>query len=850
MFRVNTPISLYRPPPSYGGGGGGGSSIMIFSFGIMLLLMMTVAFFLLLVYLKRKKREKTRAERIKELEDAMNKKRQNIRDAASSAGLTDEDTDDILDSLKTTCLTFPIDGVCDPKYYTLKDGCCALKPGIKPSAESEQIKMLKKMGLEISALMFMDIIITSVIPKLAARVKNLLQPILKQVIKKTISAMLTRFAIKTAMMIAKVLAKLSTGPVGWALLIFDIINAVTDTADLRNYDSFIANDSLMSMRDVIVYKYNEMLKSIGEDYPMLFPFGELFPEESQFVITEVFNYMLLNYKNELTQAGYDKLLEKKIIAEVDSEKESPSDDEYREVFDKWTELVRTKDAKQIDKRMFELLQQELPKDRKNDIFLVPSMSTAKSDGIGISISKEAAERWNKEKEKEWFTYLDPFFPPNIPKPDWSPSAMAVYTNKYLTLNKLNPGNQHEPRIMEETLSQKVTLAYPFAPLLVMCEKPRTSMKYKEPVDPRKYGVKFNGENGVCEYTKAYCDRYVIDYNTKTWKDGTPYKDCKLSKGQYWAEMFLGTNTVRNAKRYWQDPSNIGEDMDTVYKSRKDKYGTTAAVTMSIVDPLGIWQGFAENIHEKLQGKDKYCITGDKCKYFKAKHNGGNVMTWSARDKDNQVYPNGMVGFQGQVKHGEDHDFFVPEGGKFRVKCDPGYGKYFSYDELPDNGTREFTCWGGFVDEKAETAIPRAVKEGFKEAGNFLKENVNEENIIDGVVNTLAGTPGVVVNLVSGNPSGKVDVEEGWNRITSWVSDRRLKMNIKPYKDFYTWEWNDTARTLYGLHGKDFGYITDMIDPRYIAKDSYGYEYIITGSPVHKKLLKLKSQYKIKNYGER
>ena len=859
MFRANTSIGLYRPPaPSYGGGGG---SFVILSFGMMLLLMLTVAFFLLLLYMRRKKREKTRAERIRELEDGMDKKRQNIRDAAAGAGLNDEDVDDILDSIRTSCITFPIDGVCDPKYYTLKDGCCVLKPGIQPTKDSEQLKMLRRMGLEIGALMFMDIIVTSVIPRLAARVKNLLQPILAQVIKKTISAMLARFAIKAAIMTAKVLTKLASGPVGWALLIFDIISAVTDAADLRNYDSFIANDSLMSMRDVFVYKYNEMLKSAGEDYPMLFPFGEIFPEESEIVYAEILDYITFNYQSEFKQAGGDKLIEKVIISDVDN-KEKPNDDEYRVVFDKWIVLVRTKDAKVIDKRMFEMLQQELPNDRKNDIFLVPSMSTSKPDGIGISISEEAAEKWNKKKEEEWFTYLDPFFPPNIPKADWSPSAMAVYTNKYLTLNKLNPGTQHDPRIMEETLPQKVTLAYPFAPLFVMCEKPRTSMKYKEPVNPREFGVKFNAASGVCEYTKAYCDRYVIDYKTKTWKDGTPYKDCKLSKDQYWAEVFLGTNVVRNAKRYWQDPSNIGRDLDMVYNTRKKEYGTTAAVGMSIVDPFGIVEGFVLNIDEKMAGKFKYCVTGDTCKYFKAKHNGGNIMTWSARDKDNQVYPNGMVGFQAQVKINEDHTFFVPEGGKFRVKCDPGRGKYFSYDELPDNGaTRTFTCWGGYVDEKAETAIPKAIAEGFMTAGDFVKQGFSPEAVNKYINNSIDTAKDVVkvvstpvkplVEFVNNIPKEGENVLNkiggGLSKVGKFLSsDRRLKKNIQPYKDFYIWEWNDTARTLYGLQGKDFGYITDTIDPKYVTKDSYGYEHIIIGSPVHKKLLKLKSRYKIKN----
>jgi hypothetical protein len=817
MFRANTSIGLYRPPaPSYGGGGG---SFVILSFGMMLLLMLTVAFFLLLLYMRRKKREKTRAERIRELEDGMDKKRQNIRDAAAGAGLNDEDVDDILDSMKTTCLTFPINDVCDAKYYTLKDGCCVLKPGIQQSKESQQAAMLKKMGLEIGALMFTEILVTSVIPKMATRVKNVLKPVLRQIIKKTVSAMLARFAIKTALLIAKVLSKLSAGPVGWVLLIFDILSVVADTADLKNYDSFISNDGLMDMRDMMIYKFNEAMASIGNDYPVLFPFAEIFPEESKVVLEEVQGYLTLNYTDEFIEAGGVSILEKIFINELGDSDEKNDEEEQLKIFDKWNELIRTKDAKTIDKYMFDLLQQELPNDRKNDIFLAPSMSTVNT--IGISVSEKAAEKWNKEQEEEWFTYLDPMFPPNKPNPEWSPPIMAVYTDKYLKLNKLNPGTQHNPRIMYDTLSQKVTLAYPFGPLFVMCEKSRTSMKYKKAIDPRDFGVKFNEKTGVCEYTKAYCNRYVIDHVIKTWGDGTSYHDCKLSKDQYWAEMFLGTSVVRDAKRYWSDPSNIGKDIGDNFENRKDKYGAVAATVMTIADPLGLYEGFVLNINEKLAGKDKYCVTGDTCKRFKAKHDGGNFMTWSARDKENAVYPNGMVGFQAQVKAGEDHEFFIPEGGQFRVKCDPGEGKYFSYDELPDNGeTRNFTCWGGFVNKPAGEAVVAAVVDAAEETGEFFEDvgNATDKNVIQ--------------------PIGRF--------LKKVFSDRRLKKNIKQYKDFYIWEWNDTARTLYGLQGKDFGYITDTIDSRYITSDSYGYEYIITESPVHKRLLKLKSQYKLKN----
>ena len=85
------------------------------------------------------------------------------------------------------------------------------------------------------------------------------------------------------------------------------------------------------------------------------------------------------------------------------------------------------------------------------------------------------------------------------------------------------------------------------------------------------------------------------------------------------------------------------------------------------------------------------------------------------------------------------------------------------------------------------------------------------------------------------------------------SDRRLKKDVKKSKlkspiaglDLYTWTWNEIAMSTYGLKGRDFGFIADEIQDKYISKDVYGYEYIKKDSPVHKALVKLKSKYSVK-----
>lgn len=68
-----------------------------------------------------------------------------------------------------------------------------------------------------------------------------------------------------------------------------------------------------------------------------------------------------------------------------------------------------------------------------------------------------------------------------------------------------------------------------------------------------------------------------------------------------------------------------------------------------------------------------------------------------------------------------------------------------------------------------------------------------------------------------------------------ASDKRLKDNIIPLREnfphqginVYAFEWNDTAKMLYGLTGHDIGFLADEIDPEYVTVDKNGYKNIKT-----------------------
>lgn len=723
MFRGNS--SYERLYEGRGSSRSSGAGILLLMMMMMMLLVVIVAVFFLILYRRRQKqrgtrRRMTKEEREKVLESEVKKHEDSIYDNAGDVGIDKDDVDNILlDDNKNLCLTYPVEnGKCNPAFYELRDGCCKLRSTAESDAANARTGLMKDMGLKMGTMILTDVLITSLLPKMGAKLAKSSKAIATAV-RKVASLTAGKMTLMATKFTAKLLTKLGSGPVGWALLVFDIISVTFDLADLKNYDSFIENKGLMESRDVLIYKFQEALKTSGTDYPMLFPYSSLFPTESETASTETMGHMMATYSDELMkiEGGSDYLINLMTQALSTGEDDTPitetpeSEGKGVKIIDTWLKNVRKKHGQELDKYLFDILQDEIPEDRKNDIELVTSMSSENT--VGINVTEQAAKRWNDQNKTDWFKYLDPFYPVAAPEKDWIPPYAAVYTDEYMKLSETNPGTANNPNLVKVKLPKKVTLCFPFGPLVSNCEKPRTSAKHKEPVDPTQFGVKYNYTTGVCEYTRDYCDRYVIDYKNKTWRDGTPYADCELTKGQEWAEVFLGTNVVRNAKRYYEDPSAAIDDLDQLYKDRKAEYGTAGALALSLIDPLGITentQGMIAGFQEQLAGKDKFCKPGDTCKLFTARHDGGNFMTWSARDVDGEIYPNPML-FQGQVKVGEDHQFYVPEGGIFRVKCDPGEGMNFSYDEIPADGRKDFTCWLGKVNKKADDAVLDAVVEG-------------------------------------------------------------------------------------------------------------------------------------------
>ncbi len=106
-------------------------------------------------------------------------------------------------------------------------------------------------------------------------------------------------------------------------------------------------------------------------------------------------------------------------------------------------------------------------------------------------------------------------------------------------------------MITKTLARPVSLISPLKTTTSCFNKNAEILKKinRNDLDPKKYGVTFNQDNGLCNYTSDFCDRVGLDY---TVKNSIP--DCTEDTGQKVAEAIVGKTITRGFKRAFGIPS--------------------------------------------------------------------------------------------------------------------------------------------------------------------------------------------------------------------------------------------------------------------------------------------------------
>jgi hypothetical protein len=168
--------------------------------------------------------------------------------------------------------------------------------------------------------------------------------------------------------------------------------------------------------------------------------------------------------------------------------------------------------------------------------------------------------------------------------------------------------------------------------------------------------------------------------------------------------------------------------------------------------------------------------------------------------------------------------------KYKFRC-AGNGGHSAHS--PEFGPVSFGKWGN---PKIRVALngQRPCPANYK-----LEIFEGDENITDDMKNFDELNPYDGYDAVFYDPRIKHSSTSGGGASSGGgyqLSDPKLKDGINKIGTYeglnvYEWTWNDIAMTTYGLKGREIGFLTTELDPKYVGKDQYGYEYIKDGTKI-------------------
>ena len=480
-------------------------------------------------------------------------------------------------------------GVCPPGFSIDKDGCCHLLPGKDPESAEVAMGIMKMLAREIFIGQLAEYVVTKAAPKMIietgkilsgpggkALIKKLQKEAIKEAAEKGASAaskklasqlgkeaieeateattkalsklvsrslskavvkgsakVATRVGIKMAAFGVKALVKLTSGPVGWAMMAFDMASLGLDLFDPAGYELYVKNAENTKVRSQL--EYAMQMAGGGADYPILFPV-ELFYKDAwevayETVSSEYNNMVLDSLGPEETRKFVKAMLIEQGILEDDG-----STDNISTIISDRQEQLMNGNPVERDRKILEKLYEILPLQARDIITHYRYLSSPTRNGI--TLTKMGADMWNRRHYEAWMSWN--------PKSKEQPPLVAVHSNKYRAINMGNPGTASKPKMIEKTLPQATTYVMPWYMLYQVCEKTRRgglTASTSTSINPTKYGVYFEPETGRCVFTPSYCAHFGMKYISG---GGT---DCDLYTGQSGAETVFGKTVTRSFVKF-------------------------------------------------------------------------------------------------------------------------------------------------------------------------------------------------------------------------------------------------------------------------------------------------------------
>ena len=476
-------------------------------------------------------------------------------------------------------------GVCPPGFSVDENGCCHLLPGRDPDSNEIVLGIMKMIAREIFIAELTEFVVRKAAPRLiietgkilsgpggralinrlrreaiaeaaekgasaaskklsaeltdkaieqaTEQTKKALSKLVSRSVSKAIvkggASISTRVGIKMAAFGIKALTRLTSGPVGWALVAFDIASLGLDVFDPAGYELYVENEENVKVRSQLEYAMQQA--SGGGDYPILFPVELLYRDAWEVAYTAVsneYNNMVLDSLGEEEMKKFVKAL----LIEQGWIEDDGSTGTISDIISDRQEQLMNRDPIERDSKLLEKMYEILPLQARDYITHYRYMSSPSR--IGITLTKAGADMWNRRNYEAWMNWNS--------NSSETPPFVAVHSNKYRALNIGNPGTATEPNLVERTLPQATTYVMPWYMLFQLCEKSRRgglTSATSTSINPKRYGVKFDPHTGRCVFTPSYCAHFGMQYK------GGGETDCDLYAGQSEAETIFGKTVTRS-----------------------------------------------------------------------------------------------------------------------------------------------------------------------------------------------------------------------------------------------------------------------------------------------------------------
>ena len=407
-----------------------------------------------------------------------------------------------------------------------------------------------------------------------------------------VAASVVSMATKAAAAGAMVVAKFSAGPPGWVLILFQVMTMILDFWDPMNYNAFEANRMFIAARNTMITGFHSAMAQANMEPPFIFPLVMAFPKEFEAAYSDVILRATSNFLLTLCEAEQTLFWSSMFTGEEDL---SPKERQVLARINRDMEAAagnmepRVRDA-EIYKRMCLLVGAE-------NLWFDETLSTPTR--IAVSVSAGWAQAYNDRAAaihtQSGEGAANRFVPMISFSKYWYVPDGSKTVEVLLGLGNVNEWIGAAAGLISESAGEAIA-PVSTVPAMRRVEHPtgRTVPQYnlmgqfkyttcmgtrecdkvvltgplcKATIQPRfdysAYGVNFDDDKLMCQYTCRLCERFGLRFTdfddpTITNVPNATITDCEMYPGQDFMELVLGTTLTRMLVSLYQIYARIAQ----------------------------------------------------------------------------------------------------------------------------------------------------------------------------------------------------------------------------------------------------------------------------------------------------